>query len=95
MKVKKKRRKERWGEMNHYEKAGVEELFYEGKNLLEQAARDLPAIIQNGPEIALGDWLEWVDRYEGFINHLDDWKLKVKRSINLYRSKERRKQRHG
>jgi len=65
-------------------------LFDEVRDILFGMMDFLPSIVQNDMEITFDDWLDFLDRYEKFVNQLDDWLVKVKskkREVNKGRRK--------
>jgi len=58
-----------------------EKLFDDIKEILRQMELFLPTIIQNDMEITQDEYIEFFDRYEKYINKLDDWMIEVKHHI--------------
>ena len=64
-----------------YEIKANEKLFNDIKLILVQMNTFLPEIIQNDMKISHDEYIEFFDRYEKYINKLDDWMIEVKHHI--------------
>ena len=68
-----------------------EELFNKIKSITKEMNLILPSIVQNDMEISHNDYLDFFDKYEKYINKLDDWMIEVRKYIRKSKIKERSK----